>query len=144
MATETVTSAGGVIYRIRDGKIEVALTAIDGRSKWKLPKGIVEKGESLKETALREVREETGLTGEVVTNIGRIEYWFYWRPRKKRYHKYVHFFLIRHTGGDETQHDWEIEEVRWFAIDEAVEKLTYKSEKDTVKRAKQMLEELVA
>lgn len=139
--TAVVTSAGGVIFRVRDGEAEVALTATDGRSRWKLPKGLVESHESLEEAALREVREETGLTGEIVGKIGQIDYWFYWRPKETRFHKFVHFFLVRHTGGNEAMHNWEIEEVAWFPIKEALGKLTYKSERDILEKAETMMEE---
>ena len=141
MKAETATSAGGVVIRVRDDTVEVALTATDNRNIWKLPKGLVEEEETLQEAALREVSEETGLTGEIVRKIGQIDYWFYWHPKKTRFHKFVHFFLIRHTGGDITKHDWEVEEVRWFAIDDAVQKLTYKSEREILKKAKGMIEE---
>jgi len=144
MKTETVTSAGGVVFRVRDGKVEVVLTARDGRKTWNLPKGLVDKGETLEAAALREVNEETGLTGEIVDKIDRIDYWFYWRPKETRFHKFVHFFLVRHTGGDETKHDWEVEEVRWFPIEEAIEKLTYKSEKAVLDKAGKIIEKLVA
>lgn len=142
MKTKTVTSAGGVVFNLHDGGIEVALTARMGDGRWGLPKGLVEKGEALEEAALREVSEETGLTGEIVDKIDRIDYWFYWRPDETRYHKYVHFFLIRHTGGDTSKHDWEVEEVRWFKIDDAIDKLAFKSEKMVLEKAKKKIKEL--
>jgi len=142
MKTKTVTSAGGVVFDLRDGSIEVALTARRGDGRWGLPKGLVEKGEALEEAALREVSEESGLTGEIVDKIDRIDYWFYWRPDETRYHKYVHFFLVRHTGGDISKHDWEVEEVRWFKIDDAIDKLAFKSEKMVLEKAKKKIKEL--
>jgi 8-oxo-dGTP pyrophosphatase MutT (NUDIX family) len=144
MSTATVTSSGGVIFRMRDGRPEVALIARNNRSVWGLPKGLVEKGETLEEAALREVREETGLTGAIIEQIGQIDYWFYWRTQKTRYHKFVHFFLIECTGGDIAQHDWEVEEVRWFPIEEAITAITYKSERAIVEKAKAMIEKQAA
>lgn len=142
MKTQTVTSSGGVVFRAQDGSVEVALIATNDRKVWKLPKGLVEKGESLEDAAIREIQEETGLTGEIIQQIDRIEYWFVWRPHETRYHKFVYFYLVRHTGGDETKHDWEVDEVRWFAIDEAIKTLTYKSERAIVGKAKEMINEL--
>ncbi len=140
--TETAVSSGGVVYKKEDGRIEIALTNHDERKVWSLPKGLVEKGESLEETALREVNEETGLTGEIVGEIDKIDYWFYWKPKNTRYHKFVHFYLVKHTGGDSSKHDWEVTEVRWFPIDEAIETLSYKDEKVVVEKAKDMIEKL--
>lgn len=142
MKTKTVTSAGGVVFDLLDGEIEVALTVRRGDGRWGLPKGLVEEGEGLEEAALREVSEETGLTGEIVNKIDLIDYWFYWRPDKTRYHKYVHFFLIRHTGGDISRHDWEVEDVRWFKIGDAIDKLAFKNEKMVVEKAKEKIKEL--
>lgn len=140
--TETAVSAGGVIYKKEDGKVEIVLTSHDERKVWNLPKGLVEEGEGLEETALREVNEETGLTGEIVGKIGKIDYWFYWKPKSTRYHKFVHFYLVKHTGGNISKHDWEVTEARWFPVDEAIEKLSYKNEKAVVEKAKDMIEKL--
>lgn len=142
METRTVTSAGGVVFRRRDGVDEVALIAEKNLTVWKLPKGVVEAGETVEDAALREVQEETGLTGFVVGKIDTIDYWFIWRPDNARYHKFVHFFLVRCTGGDVSRHDWEVEEVRWFAIDDAIRTLTYKSEKVVAEKARAMIGKL--
>jgi len=144
MKTKTVTSAGGVVFDLREDRIEVALTARRGDGRWGLPKGLLEEGEEIEQAALREVSEETGLTGEIVDKVGVIDYWFYWRPDETRYHKYVHFFLIRHTGGDTSRHDWEVEEVRWFKIDDAIDKLAFESEKTVMEKAKKKINEFKA
>jgi len=142
MKIATIVSAGGVIFRVSGDKVEVAITARDSGKIWSLPKGLVEKGESLEDAALREVSEETGLTGKLMRKIDTIDYWFYWRPKEVRFHKFVHFFLLEHTGGDIAKHDWEVDEVRWFPIDDAIEKLTYKSEREVLEKAKKLIVEL--
>jgi len=139
--TKLAFSSGGVIFRENEGKIEIALIARENSKIWCLPKGTIEKGESLEETALREVAEETGLEGEIVKKIGKIEYWFYWKPHNTRYHKFVYFFLMRYLKGDPQNHDWEVDEVRWFPLEGIFKVLTYRSERDIVKKAQKLLAE---
>ena len=80
-------SSGGVIFRISENNIEVALVALRGRRSWCIPKGIIEKGEDPPAAALREVREETGLAGEISDKIGWISYWFFLKEEMVRIHK---------------------------------------------------------
>lgn len=140
MKTATVVSSGGIIFRCsRKGKIEVALVARENKQVWCLPKGLVEKGESLEVAALREAREETGLSGKVVAPLGQIDYWFYWKEDQTRYHKFVHFFLMRYASGRLEDHDFEMEEARWVPIGEAIKMLSYKNEVEMMKRAWEFL-----
>lgn len=133
-------SSGGVIYRERGGGVEVALISVRGGSVWALPKGLVDKGETSEETALREVSEETGLKGGIIGRIGQISYWYFIKEENARCKKTVDFFLMKYLGGDTAQHDFEVEEARWFLLDEAIERTAYKSEKDMLKKAKAMME----
>ncbi len=135
-------SAGGVIYRRQDGSPEVCLIATQGGTRWQLPKGLVEKGEPLEAAAGREVKEETGLDGEVEGRIDKIDYWFVWKEddgRSVRHHKLVYFFLIRHTGGDTSLHDHEVDEARWFPISDAVKKVAFANERRIVEMARRRL-----
>jgi 8-oxo-dGTP diphosphatase len=133
-------SAGGVIYRRRAGEIEIALIRV--RNRWGLPKGHVEKGESINDTAVREVREETGLEGRVSKKLGDIGYSY--RDRRTagepvRIYKRVHFYLMRYLKGDVGDHDHEVDEARWFPIDEAIRNLKYPTERKMVYRALNVL-----
>lgn len=139
MQTKKAVSAGGVVYRRAGKEIEVVIAARESGKIWCLPKGAVEKGETIEEAALREVKEETGLKAKIVGKIDKIEYWFYWKPEDVRYHKFVHFFLMEYSIGDFCWHDFELDEVKWAAIDEAMEVLSYKSERGVMEKAKQML-----
>ncbi|MFY9574235.1 MAG: NUDIX domain-containing protein, partial [Blastocatellia bacterium] len=74
--TKLQISAGGVAFRNRKGRIEVALISVGPENRWQLPKGIVDKGESTEQAAIREVREEAGVNTEVIERIDKVEYWY--------------------------------------------------------------------
>lgn len=126
-------SAGGVVYRKRQGRLEVVLCGRTRTATWNLPKGTPDDGETIEETARREVREETGLEVEIEAPLGHIEYWFYGSSR--RIHKRVYFFLMSERGGEFSNHDPEFDVVEWFAIDQAFESLTFPTEAEVVRRA---------
>jgi len=134
-------SSGGVIFRKNNASIEVTLIAVKGGRVWCLPKGIIDKGENSEETAVREVAEETGLTGKVIERLGEISYWYYVREENAKCRKTVYFFLLEYESGDVSDHDFEVNEAVWFPIDEAIQKATYKSERGILEKAKEMLEE---
>lgn len=134
-------SAGGVVFRRGDLGVEVALASRLTRAGdlvWGLPKGRVDAEETFEQTAVREVREETGLEAEIEASLGRISYAYVWE--KTRISKVVHFFLMRATGGDIDDHDDEMEEVRWFALADAIDAAAYDSERDVLLRAAEKLE----
>ena len=132
-------SSGGVVFRKNNSTIEVALIAVKGGKVWCLPKGIIDKGESPEETALREVTEETGLKGRLIEKLGDITYWYYLKEEEAKCKKTVHFFLIEYESGDFSRHDWEVEGVAWFPINEAIKKARYKGEREIIEKAKEML-----
>ncbi len=136
MKTRSEHSAGGVVVRRRDGAVDVALAARRTRKgdlAWGLPKGLVEKGEAPEETAVREVQEETGLVAEIVEPLGDISYWYVWDEERIR--KKVTFFLMEAVGGDVSVHDHEMEDVRWFPLQEAGRRASYPSEREVLRRA---------
>jgi 8-oxo-dGTP pyrophosphatase MutT (NUDIX family) len=132
MRTARAVSAGGVVLaelRLDAAVALVARRSARGALQWTLPKGQQEAGESVPETALREVREETGLEAELVGPLDTIDYWFVWAPEQTRYHKFVHYFLMRATGGDLTRHDQESEEAAWFSLDRAHAVMAFPNER---------------
>lgn len=133
MRTEEHFSAGGVVYRIADGQVEVVLCGRDKPLLWALPKGTPDPGETEEQTALREVREETGLQVAIERDLGHIEYWF--NKPGARVHKRVRFFLMSPTGGSTADHDPEFDRVSWFPVEEALEIASYPTEKEVLKRA---------
>lgn len=97
---------------------------------WALPKGTPNAGETLEETALRETREETGLAVEIEAPIRAIQYFFV--RGRTRFHKTVHFYLMRAVGGALEEHDHEFDEVGWFQLEEALELMTHATERMVV------------
>src|ERR1043165_9129645 len=138
--TKEQVSAGGVVCRARGRRTEVALISVGEESRWQLPKGLIGRGESPEEAALREVREETGLTCEIVAPVEEIEYWYFSKGggARVRFHKRVHFFLMGYVSGDVRAHDDEVNEARWFGLEEAVGVLSFKSERKVLERAREM------
>ena len=128
-------SSGGVVYRWVEGQLEVVLCGRDEPVRWSLPKGTPDPGETLEETALREVQEETGLEPVIEDRIRSIDYWFSDKDNEVRYHKTVHFYLMKCVGGDTSLHDPEFDVVRWFTYEEGVDRLAYPNEADVLRKA---------
>ncbi|HEY2388762.1 MAG TPA: NUDIX hydrolase [Candidatus Binatia bacterium] len=134
-------SAGGVIYRPTASGFEVCLIATKGGTRWQLPKGKRENGETLEQTAAREVLEETGLTGRVGERLSKIDLWFTWNDGDGavRHHKLVYFYLLEYERGSTADHDDEVEDARWFDAEEAMQRLTFPNERKVVVRALEAL-----
>jgi 8-oxo-dGTP pyrophosphatase MutT (NUDIX family) len=138
--TRREVSAGGVVYRREGDAVQVALASRRTRRgdlAWGLPKGLVEEGEAAETAALRETLEETGLEAELEQPLGEISYFYVWEG--ERVAKVVHFFLLRQTGGDVEDHDFEMEDVLWFPLAEAQRKASYKGEREVLARAAKLL-----
>lgn len=104
-----------------------------------MPKGTPAGDESVEQTALREVHEETGLDVRIVQPVGPIEYFF--MQRGTRVHKTVHYFLMEATGGDIARHDHEFDEVRWVPVEEARTLMSYPTERDILEEALPLTEQ---
>jgi 8-oxo-dGTP diphosphatase len=129
------TSAGGVVYRTVAGKIEVLICKHSGYHKWVLPKGLIEKGEEPEDTAVREVQEEVGVTAHIVDDLGEPESYVYMLQHQRIFKK-VYYFLMEYDSGEETAHDFEMEDVQWVSLDEAIEMMGYEGAKKILERAK--------
>ena len=139
--TRDQISSGGVAFRWQDSNPEIAIVSVKPSLRWQLPKGIVDPGESPDVTAVREVREEAGIETDLLSLIETIEYWYrsvkYGKPI--RYHKFVHFYLLSYRDGDVSDHDHEVEEARWVGLHEAIKMLAFKSEREVVEKAREII-----
>jgi 8-oxo-dGTP pyrophosphatase MutT (NUDIX family) len=139
--TTREVSAGGVVYRpTDDGDIEVVLASRRtrrGQLAWGLAKGGVEAGETVEQAAVREVQEETGYTADIEADLGDTKYMYVWDDIRIR--KTVHFFLMKHTGGDPDDRDDEMEEIRWFPLERAIKRAAYRGERDMLVKASELL-----
>jgi 8-oxo-dGTP pyrophosphatase MutT (NUDIX family) len=138
LRTAAATSAGGIVVRAeRDGRsLVVGMRRRDGDrhgGTWTLPKGTPDPGETIEETAIREVTEETGLEVRIVERLPSIDYTFV--QSGTRIHKTVHYFLMEPTGGDLSRHDHEFERVRWVDFVDAAQLLTFPTERGLVAAA---------
>lgn len=148
-------SAGGVIFRNADNDIDVVLVSVNpvrkhgqgflsngvkNKTRWCLPKGLIDKDEKAETTALREAREETGLSGELIDKIGAISYWYFLKNENTRLHKTVHFYLMKYKSGSTDDHDHEVDDAVWLPIKEALKKITFKGERDILQKAGEMIE----
>jgi 8-oxo-dGTP diphosphatase len=102
---------------------------------WTFPKGMVEEGEDPKDTAVREVQEETGVKGEVLQKIGEVEY-FYTKDGK-RVKKKVVYFLMKYKEG-EPKASWEVQDAKFFPVEEVQTLLKYKGDKEIFQKALQL------
>lgn len=137
------TSAGGVVYRRTESGLVVLLIK-DSYRNWGFPKGHVEEGEQPSDAALREIREETGLTDLVLH--GRVQDidWFF-RFKGRLIHKTCHFFLIESPGGEATpQRSEGISAVKWLPLEEALQTVSYANAREVLRAAAELVGKLNA
>jgi 8-oxo-dGTP pyrophosphatase MutT (NUDIX family) len=151
-------SAGGVVLRQIDGVWNLALIEPQKespkpakslrkrtRAVLALPKGLVDPGEKPLATALREVKEETGILAEPVTKLVDIKYVYVrtWGDGERVF-KIVSFYLLRYVSGeiDDVAPDMRIEVKRalWVPLDEADRQLAYSGERKVLRQAQDYLE----
>ena len=135
------TSAGGLVFATHDGVLEGALIGRRDRRgtlRWLLPKGHIEAGETATDTAVREVHEETGISGHIVAELGTVDYWF--TAPDRRVHKTVHHYLMSADSGELCSDDVEVDEVAWVPLDQVASRLSYDDERRLVEQVPDLLD----
>ncbi len=143
-----VVSAGGLVFRETGALVETLLCARarpgfqgeDAPLTWRLPKGTPERGETVEQTARREVQEETGVHVNVLAPITSIRYFFVGHDDGIRYDKTVYFYLMEPMGGSTSDHDAEFDVVEWWSYEEAVELLEYDNEREVLEAARSLID----
>lgn len=141
-------SSGGIVF---NNLGQVLLTQHSTNKYWSFPKGLIEPGQTGKQTALREVKEEGGIEAEIVGKVGDSQY-IYTHPQGKlaspderasrggeKIFKIVNWFVMRYLSGDPKDHDWEVSEAGWFEPEEALKTLSFSQDKALLKKALEMM-----
>lgn len=128
-------SAGGVTLVPVGRETFVALIEVQGNSVLALPKGHIERGETPEEAAVREVREETGITAALLAPLGNIDYTFYSRRQRTRVRKRVDFFLLEYQSGSPWYFNDEADAVRLVRLADVQHVVSYPGEREIVRRA---------
>lgn len=140
-------SAGGIVYKkvkqpmTNDHQLMWLVAQHSQHKGWVFPKGFIGdhiQGESIEDTAVREVKEETGVDAKILRKLKDPAGYFYVWKGEKRF-KTVHYYLMEYQGGDITKHDFEMSAVEWWAEEKVKKDLTYKSDKEAFKEALKMI-----
>lgn len=135
MRSRQELSAGGVVYRRTESSAQVLICRTSTTHTWVIPKGLVDRGETNEQAAIREVREETGITARIVEPLDPPEHYIYTR-NGVRIFKTVHYYLMEYVSGTEADHDHEMDDVSWLSFSAAIDMVTYDSARSVLERAR--------
>ncbi|UPO76593.1 MULTISPECIES: NUDIX hydrolase [Arthrobacter] len=143
LPTVEEVSAGGIVVDTSDSQLPVAIIARlnrGGRLEWCLPKGHPENDEDNQQAAIREIAEETGISGRILSPLGSIDYWF--TVSGHRVHKTVHHYLLVAVGGEltiENDPDHEAVDVAWVPLSVLSRRLSFPNERRIADLAREIL-----
>ena len=124
-------SCGAIVFYLKEDKEQILLIKHSNSGHWSFPKGHVEEGETEVETAVREIMEETGVNADIDTRFRTV---VTYSPKKDVIKDVVYFFATT-DNYDTRNHEEEVSEVRWVDIDKALGSVSYKNDKELVKKA---------
>lgn len=133
-------SAGGVVFKKQGRSLEILIAQHSQHHGWVFPKGLIGdklKGEKKEDTAIREVKEETGITAKILKPLSPVTYWYVFKEEKIK--KTVYYFLMKYQEGNFEERDFEMEAVEWIKFEDVEKRLTYPSDKRVWKEAKLLL-----
>lgn len=133
-------SAGGIVYKKEHGKTFILVSKHSQHHGWVFPKGRIGDeiaNESKEETAIREVKEETGIDGVIEIALSPVSYFYVWE--EERIKKTVYYFIMNFVGGNIEEHDYEMEEVEWIEKEKVLDRLTYPSDKKVWQEAQKYI-----
>ncbi len=107
------------------------------KERFQLPKGLIDKGESSQEAALREVREETGIKAKIIEKVDDAKIFFTFQGEK--IFKIISYYLMEYISGEPSADHKEVDEVLWLPFEEAKKKLTYSTDKSVLQKANELL-----
>ena len=137
-SSDHIWSAGGLVFKELENQHDVLVCGFSEPNSWRLPKGKPDEGETPRETALREVHEETGIVAEIVGYIDSIKYSYIDQFSAKRFNKIVYFYLMRPVGGDISFHDDEFDIVKWMSSKQALAFLKFEHERGILEKGLSM------
>lgn len=132
MKFKTERSAGGIVQKIQGNKTLWLITQHSQHKGWGFPKGLIgdtDQSESMEDAALREVREEGGVTCKII-NHDPVETAYKYKFKDTLVDKKVYYFLMQYQSGDPADHDWEVSEAKFVPEDEVFQTLTFKADKE--------------
>lgn len=128
-----IYSSGGLIFKEDQAKILVLLVGNNDPIEWRIPKGMLEKDETVKNCAVREVLEETGYLTEVIKFIDFTNWSYYYED--KLFDETVFFFILKLKDLPIKESDGEFTNINWFTVEEAIKKLSYDNEREILIKA---------
>lgn len=129
-------SAGGVVFKKEKGEVTILLAKHSQNKSWGFPKGLIgdtEKNETKESTAIREVKEETGVEAFIIKPLDSTTYFYEWNGEKRK--KTVYYFLMECINYNFDERDFEMEEVKWVNPKDVENILTFEADKKIWKQA---------